>query len=263
MIKYKDIIFQRKKFVEREIKYKPLSVIKENIRNTKITADFKSAIQNKSDVSIISEFKPASPTKGDISNLLVEEIVPLYEFGGSSAISVLTEEYYFKSNIKNLNIASLITKLPILRKDFIMGEYQIYEARSCGANAVLLMADLYKDLSSGIDLCNYLEMNALVECKNREEIEKAAKAGAEIIGINNRSFEDFSIDFKRTEKLAKFIPENILLLSESGVNNGKDVKILGSYGADAILVGSSLMESSNIKEKLNELVNAGKDARLD
>ena len=105
MIKYKDIIFQRKKFVEREIKYRPLSVIKENIRNKKINADFKSAIQNKSDISIISEFKPASPTKGDISNLLVEEVIPLYEYGGSSAISVLTEEYYFKSNIKNLNYA--------------------------------------------------------------------------------------------------------------------------------------------------------------
>ena len=262
MINYNDIISQRKKFVEREIKYRPLSVIKENIRNTKINANFKSAIQNNSNISIISEFKPASPTKGDISNLLVEEIVPLYEYGGASAISVLTEEYFFKSNIKNLNIASIVTKLPILRKDFILDEYQIYEARSCGANAVLLIADLYKDLRMGIELCNYLEMDALVECKNKEEIEKAAKAGAEIIGINNRNFKDFSIDFKRTENLAKFVPENILLVSESGVKNSRDVKLLGSYDVDAILVGSSLMKSPNKAEKVYELVQAGKNSRL-
>jgi indole-3-glycerol phosphate synthase len=125
------------------------------------------------------------------------------------------------------------------------------------------MADLYKDLRFGIDLCKYLEMDALVECKNREEIEKAAKAGAEIIGINNRSFKDFTIDLKRTEKLAKYVPENTILVSESGVNTSADMKLLGSYGADAVLVGSSIMESANILEKVNELVQAGKNARLD
>jgi indole-3-glycerol phosphate synthase len=263
MINLEDIITQRKKTLEREIKYRPLSELKENIRGTKIRADFKSAIENKTDVSMICEYKPASPSKGDISNLLVEDVVPLYGNGGASAISVLTEECFFKSNIKNLRIASKITRLPILRKDFILDEYQIYEARSCGANAVLLMADLYKDLRFGIDLCKYLEMDALVECKNREEIEKAAKAGAEIIGINNRSFKDFTIDLKRTEKLAKYVPENTILVSESGVNTSADMKLLGSYGADAVLVGSSIMESANILEKVNELVQAGKNARLD
>ncbi|HML06487.1 MAG TPA: indole-3-glycerol phosphate synthase TrpC [Methanobacterium sp.] len=262
MITLDDIITRRKKTLQREMKYRPLSELKENIKGTKITADFKSALK-KADISIISEYKPASPSKGDISDLLVEEAVPLYEKGGASAISVLTEECFFKSNIKNLRIASKITKLPILRKDFIIDEYQIYEARSCGANAVLLMADLYKDLRFGIDLCQYLEMDALVECKNREEVEKATKAGAEIIGINNRRFKDFSIDLKRTEKLAKYIPENTLLVSESGVQKGEDVKLLGSYGADAVLVGSSIMGSNDISKKINELVEAGKNARLD
>lgn len=261
MITLDDIITKRKKTLQREMKYRPLSELKENIKGTKITADFKSALLKKTDVSIISEYKPASPSKGDISDLLVEEVVPLYEKGGASAISVLTEECFFKSNIKNLRIASKTTMLPILRKDFIIDEYQIYEARSCGANAVLLMADLYKDLRFGIDLCHYLEMDALVECKNKEEIEKAAKAGAEIIGINNRSFKNFTIDLKQTEKLAKHVPENTILVSESGVQNGEDVKLLGSYGADAVLVGSSIMGSKNIPEKLNELVEAGKNAR--
>jgi indole-3-glycerol phosphate synthase len=106
-------------------------------------------------------------------------------------------------------------------------------------------------------------MDALVECKNKEEIEKATKAGAEIIGINNRNFKDFSIDLKRTEKLAKHVPENVIHVSESGVQTGEDVKLLGSYGADAVLIGSSLMESPNMPEKVKELVEAGKDLGLD
>jgi indole-3-glycerol phosphate synthase len=263
MISFSQIIAERKNVLEREMKYLPLSELKENIRETKIRADFKKALVDQNSVSIICEYKPASPSKGDISNLMVEDVVPLYEKSGASAVSVLTEEAFFKSNIKNLRIASKTTKLPILRKDFIIDEYQIYEARSCGANAVLLMADLYKDLRFGIDLCRYLEMDALVECKNKEEIEKAAKAGAEIIGINNRNFKDFSIDLKRTEKLAKHVPENVILVSESGVQTGEDVKLLGSYGADAVLIGSSLMESPNIPEKVKELVEAGKDLGLD
>ncbi len=249
--------------LEREMKYRPLSELKENIRETKIRADFKKALVDKNNVSIICEYKPASPSKGDISNLMVEEVVPLYENGGASAVSVLTEEIFFKSSIKNLRIASKTTKLPILRKDFIMDEYQIYEARSCGASAVLLMADLYKDLRFGIDLCHYFEMDALVECKNREEIEMATKAGANIIGINNRSFNDFSIDFKRTRKLAKYVPENVILVSESGVQTGEDIKLLGSYGADAVLVGSSIMESVDISKKVEELVKAGENAKAD
>ena len=262
MIKFSQIIAARKKVLEREMKYRPLSELKENIQGTKIRADFKKALVNNKDVSVICEYKPASPSKGDISNLMVEDVVPLYDKGGASAISVLTEETFFKSCIKNLRIASKVSKLPILRKDFIMDEYQIYEARSCGASAVLLMVDVYKDLRFGIDLCHYLEMDALVECKNREEIEMAKKAGAKIIGINNRSFKDFSIDFKRTEKLAKYIPENTILVSESGVKNGDDVKLLGNYGADAVLVGSSIMESQDIVKKVEELVKAGQKAKV-
>ena len=262
MVNFSQIITERKKTLQRDMKYRPLSELKDNIRGTKIRADFKKALLNKDDVSVICEYKPASPSKGDISDLLVEDVVPLYDKGGANAISVLTEPTFFKSSIKNLRIASKVSKLPLLRKDFVMDEYQIYEARSCGASAVLLMAGIYKDLMFGIDLCHYLEMDALVECKNREEIEMAKNAGAEIIGINNRDFSDFSIDFKRTEKLAKYIPENTVLVSESGVKAPEDVKLLGSYGADAVLIGSTIMESNNMAETVGKLVNAGKNAKV-
>ena len=262
MVDFSQIITERKKTLKRDMKYRPLSELKDNIRGTKIRADFKKALLNKDDVSVICEYKPASPSKGDISDLLVEDVVPLYDKGGANAISVLTEPTFFKSSIKNLRIASKVSKLPLLRKDFVMDEYQIYEARSCGASAVLLMASIYKDLRFGIDLCHYLEMDALVECKNREEIEIAKNAGAKIIGINNRDFSDFSIDFKRTEKLAKYIPENTVLVSESGVKAPEDVKLLGSYGADAVLIGSTIMESNNMAETVGKLVNAGKNAKV-
>ncbi len=262
MITLSQIVTQRRKILQKEMKYRPLSELKENIRGTKIRADFKRALKDKNVVSIICEYKPASPSKGNISDLMVEDVIPLYEKSGSSAVSVITEETFFKSDIKNLQIASKTTKLPILRKDFIIDEYQIYEARSCGASAVLLMADIYKDLRFGIDLCHYFGMDALVECKNREEVEMAKKAGAKIIGINNRDFKDFSIDYKRTKKLAKYVPEDLILVSESGVQNGDNVELLAGYGADAVLVGSSIMESTNISKKVEELVKAGKNAKV-
>ncbi|WP_286244288.1 indole-3-glycerol phosphate synthase TrpC [Methanobacterium ferruginis] len=162
----------------------------------------------------------------------------------------------------NLKLACRITKLPLLRKDFILDPYQIYEARAYGASAVLLMTSLYPNLREGIELCHYLEMGALVECKNQKEIDMAIKAGAEIIGINNRDFNDFTIDLERTKKLANLIPSNIILVSESGVKNVQDVKLLSSFGADALLVGSSVMAAGNIQEKVKKLVSASANARV-
>jgi len=142
-----------------------------------------------------------------------------------------------------------------------MDEYQIYESRASGASAVLLMANLYPNLSQGIRLTKYLGMDALVECKNRYEIEKSLDAGAEIIGINNRDFSDFTIDINRTRDLAQFIPSNVTLVSESGVETGSDVEMLASFGADAILVGTSVMKSDCISQKLNELITCAKNSR--
>ena len=194
---------------------------------------------------------------------MVGDVVPLFEKGGASAVSVLTEESFFKSNIDNLKLACRISKLPLLRKDFILDPYQIYEARAYGASAVLLMADIYPDLREGIELCNYLDMDALVECKNREEIEMAIKAGAEIIGINNRDFNDFTIDLRRTEKLARLVPSNITLVSESGVQTAEDVEFLSRLGADALLVGTSIMESLEISWKKLKTGTAGKNAKTE
>ena len=205
-MKFTDILKERRRALEIRMKYQPLDELKENIKREKIRTNFKKSLNKDDDVSIICEYKPASPSLGKISQLMIGDVLPQFEKGGASAVSVLTEESFFNSNIDNLKLACRITTLPLLRKDFILDPYQIYEARACGASAVLLIADILPDLREGIELCKYLDMDALVECKTIEEIQMAAKAGAEIIGINNRDFDDFTINLNRTEKLAKYVP---------------------------------------------------------
>ncbi len=262
-MKFSDIIKQRREVLNKEKFYKPLSELKEDIKRIKVRKSFKNSLLKEDDVSIICEYKPASPSAGDISNLTVETVLPLFEKMGASAASIITEEKFFKSNVNNLKIACKISGLPLLRKDFILDEYQIYESRANGANAILLMADLYPNLSEGILITQYLGMDVMVECKNEEEIKKAINAGAEIIGINNRSFEDFSINFNRTQKLSALVPSEIILVSESGVKNRNNVKLLSSYGADALLVGTSIMESNEMSRKIVEIISAAKNSRLE
>lgn len=262
MMHFTDIIKRRREVLEKEKFYKPLSELKEDIKRRKVRRNFKNSLLKDDDVSIICEYKPASPSAGEISDKGVEDVLPLFEKGGASAASIITEESFFKSNINNLRIACKISKLPLLRKDFIMDEYQIYESRASGASAVLLMADIYLNLSEGILLAQYLGMDALVECKNKKEIIDARDAGAEIIGINNRSFEDFSINFKRTEKLAKLVPPEIILVSESGVKNSADVKLLSTFGVDALLIGTGIMGSGDIFQKTADIVHAAQNSRV-
>lgn len=260
-ITFDEIIKLRKEVLKNEMVYKPLDELKKNIKRIKIRKNFKNSLINEEDVSLICEYKPASPSMGKISNRRVEEVIPVFESEGASAVSILTEQKFFKSNIENLKIACKICKLPLLRKDFIMDEYQIYESRAGGASAVLLMVDTYPDLSEGIQISEYLGMDTLVECKNESEIKKALDSGAEIIGINNRNFQDFTIDLKKTKKLAGMVPPEVVLVSESGIKTEADVKLLSSYGVDALLVGTSIMES-NISDRVSEIAKTVKNSRI-
>jgi indole-3-glycerol phosphate synthase len=260
-INFQNIINQRSEVLKKEKVYRPLDQVKKAIKGIKLRRKFKSALQKDGDVSIICEYKPASPSHGPISDLKVGEVLPLFESGGARAASIITETNFFKSSIENLKIACKISKLPLLRKDFIMDEYQIYESRASGASAILLMADICPNLSEGILLTKYLGMDALVECKNELEIKKALDAGAEIIGVNNRNFTDFTIDLKMTKKLAGMVPTEVVLVAESGVKTAADVVQISSYGADAILVGTSIMESADIAGKISEIVSSAKKSR--
>lgn len=246
MISFSEIIREKNKSLQKTKELKPLKELKIQIENidTKKSSNksFKESITHDEDVCVICEYKPASPSQGIISDVPLKEALEVFINTGASAISILTDETFFRSGLNNLKSAFQITELPLLRKDFLLDEYQIYEAKAGGASAVLLMTQIYPDLRSGIDLCNHLELDVLVECRNRDEIDQALKAGTQIIGINNRSFEDFSVDLKRTQKLRKNIPEEVVVVSESGVKGPKDAKLLASYGVDALLVGTGIMK---------------------
>jgi indole-3-glycerol phosphate synthase len=253
-IQFKDIIKYRRQDLQREMELKPLNVLKDEIESYKLSKnlnpgsdnqidikDLKHSLDQGNDVAVICEFKPASPSMGDISNSKLDDALKIFVKSGASAVSILTEKRHFKGSLNNLRSAYNITKLPIIRKDFIINQYQIYQAKIAGASSVLLMNNIYPDLEEGISICRELDMNPIVECKNKEEIFQSLKVGADIIGINNRNFNDFSINLETTAKLAQFVPSNVILVSESGIKGPEDANYLSSFGVDALLIGTSIM----------------------
>jgi indole-3-glycerol phosphate synthase len=268
MVTLNEILRKRKAHLERTREEIQLNEVKRRAESEKPGVDLEKALEvNKdlNDLSVIGEYKPASPSRGHLSNFEVEEVVKAYQKGGATATSVLTEEEFFKSSLENLKTANANSSMPLIRKDFIMGEYQIYEARGAGASSLLLMVSIYPDLEAGILLSRDLGMEPLVECSNREEVNLAKNSGARIIGINNRNFQDFSINFNRTLKMAQHVPDDLLLVSESGVTGPRDLQLLADFGADAVLVGGSIMASESIKNlflSVKNLVDASKGVRM-
>ncbi len=270
-----DIIKNRRNDLQREMELKPIDILKNEIESSKKDSkdsnmnnnsiSFKKALDQGDDVAVICEYKPASPSQGDISNIKIEDAIKAFEKSGASAISILTEERYFKGSLENLKSAHNLTNIPIIRKDFIINEYQIYQAKNAGANAILLMNGIYPDLEDGISLCNELEIDPLIECRNRDDITRALNAGAEILGINNRNLENFEVDLKTTEKLAGYVPPEILLVSESGVRSKDDALQLSKYGVDALLIGTSIMGSdgyNGILKTATNIINAVNGERV-
>lgn len=208
------------------------------------------------DISFICECKKASPSKGLIApDFPYLEIAMEYESAGADCISVLTEPTWFLGSDKYLKeIANKVT-IPCLRKDFTVDEYMIYEAKTLGASAVLLICSILTEeqIEKYIAICGELGMSALVEAHDEAEVSAALKAGARIIGVNNRNLRDFSIDTENSRRLRELIPEDILFVSESGVRSAADVEALRAIGADAVLVGETLMRAADKKAKLKEL----------
>ena len=277
-IQFEDIIKYRRQDLQREMELKPLNVLKDEIEsyrlskntnlgsNTQIDVkDLKQSLDQGNDVAVICEFKPASPSMGDISNSNLEDALEIFEKSGASAVSILTENRHFKGSLDNLRSAYNLTKLPIIRKDFLINEYQIYQAKIAGASSVLLMNNIYPDLEDGISICRELDMNPLVECKNKEEIFHSLNAGADIIGINNRNFNDFNVNLKTTAKLAQYVPSDVILVSESGVKSPEDANYLSCFGVDALLIGTSIMGEKGYEGMLNaatNIINSVKGSRI-
>ncbi len=211
-----------------------------------------------SGIHIIAEVKKASPSKGIIcQNFVPLNIAQAYQKGGASALSVLTEEKYFMGCNDYLQEIAYSVSLPVLRKDFIVDPYQIYEARCIGANAFLLiMACLTdKEVKDFIRLGKELELDALVEVHSEEEVKRALDCGAEIIGINNRNLETFETSLNTTEKLRPLIPNTIPVVSESGISTREDIETLKKGNIQAVLIGESLVkEPEKIITRLGDLL---------
>lgn len=207
-------------------------------------------------MSFICEVKRASPSKGMIADdFPYLEIAEEYEAAGASAISVLTEPHFFKGRDEYLEQIADSVSIPVLRKDFIIDEYQIYRAKEIGASAILLIAAVLDDrhLEGFRTLAESMGMDALVEAHTRDEVERAVSSGAGIIGVNNRDLSTFEVDMGNSLRLRDSIPDSVVAVSESGISSREDVRMLSEAGYDALLVGEAFMRSSDKKAMLESL----------
>ena len=207
-------------------------------------------------MSFICEVKKASPSKGIIAeDFPYLEIAKEYEAAGASAISCLTEPEYFKGDKRYLKKIAETVSIPVLRKDFTVDPYMIYEAKVLGASAVLLICSILSEeqIKEYISICDELGLSALVETHDECEVRMALNAGARMIGVNNRNLKDFSVDTGNSRRFRKLIPPDVLFVSESGVSCAEDVRKLCEIGADAVLIGETLMRAENKAARLAEL----------
>jgi indole-3-glycerol phosphate synthase len=216
-----------------------------------------SALKNPDKTHIIAEIKRASPSKGIINDKIdVAEVARAYERGGAAAISVLTEEDRFQGSLEDLKTVRATVKLPILRKDFIFDEFQIYEAAASGADVVLLIVamlpdETLRDLRVLIE--DELKMDALVEVHTLEELERAEKIGAKLIGVNNRDLHSFKVSLDVSRQLIKHAPENALMICESGLSTKEEILEMRELGFSGFLIGETLMKSGYIEKELKNL----------
>lgn len=269
MILEEIIAYRREAIAERKLRL-PLRELKVRIRDMDPPRDFQSAISREttpkaissasggpSAIRLIAEIKRASPSKGVIrEDFDVATLARSYRDGGAAAISVLTEERFFQGDLRHLALVREAANLPILRKDFIVNDYQIYEARAFGADALLLIVATLSptELRDFLDLGRDLKLCCLTEVHAKGDLEEALLAGAEVIGINNRDLRTFQVSLETTLKLIKDIPKEKVVVSESGISSREDVLTLTRAGVDAILVGEALMRSPDVKAKLKELL---------
>jgi len=253
------IIEEKKRSIEEAKQKLPLEKLIEEAENTTRIGKngFTKEISKNHHINLIAEIKKASPSKG----ILRKEFDPLkiasiYKMSGASALSILTEEKFFLGSLKYIKDVKEKVGLPILRKDFIIDPYQIYESFVHGADAILLIADILssEELESFLGIVDQLKLSAVVEVRNEEDLKKALGADAHIIGINNRDLHTFKVDLDVTTRLVKDIPKEKIVISESGIKSHEDIMFLRSIGIKAVLVGETFMIADDIGRKVKELM---------
>lgn len=253
-----DIVAQKRKRLAIEKQELPLIDVQARLKDQDdIIRNFRAALRGPY-VRVIAEIKRASPSAGVLREIFdPREIAQDYAGGGAAAISVLTEEDYFQGDLLYLRRARSYMALPVMRKDFLVEPYQIYQARLWGADAVLLIATVLDsdDLRLLLDLAHQLGMAALVETHDEYDMVRALHCGARIIGINNRNLKTMEISLEQTERLARMVPEDRVLVSESGIHGRDDIARLAEAGIDAVLIGSMLMQHDRPGQVLRRLID--------
>jgi indole-3-glycerol phosphate synthase len=248
------IVDFKKVEIEKRKNFTPLESFLDKIPEER--RDFKKALKNQN-ITIIAEIKKQSPSRGilrdDFNHI---SIAKEYEKDGASAISVLTDAKFFWGNNEYLTEIKKEVNLPVLRKEFIIDEYQIYQSAYIGADAILLIAKIleFEKLKKFINLAHQLKMACLVEVDSQKELQKALTSPAEIIGINNRNLETFQTSIENSLNLKKFIPKNHISVSESGIKKREDIIELEKAGFDSVLIGEALIRQKEIGKKLRELL---------
>jgi indole-3-glycerol phosphate synthase len=231
------------------------------VRGAALQHALRAALEDAGRVNVIAEFKRASPSKGEIrAGASVAETVRAYERGGAAAVSVLTEEDYFRGSLADLREAKASTRLPVLRKEFVFDEYQVFESAAAGADALLLIVAALDDeaLARLLRLTEEeLGLDALVEVHTAAELERAAAVGARVVGVNNRDLRTFEVSLETSIALAGLAPAGVLLVSESGLRGAGDVDRLRAHGFRGFLVGETLMRAENPEVALRYLAGAG------
>ncbi len=251
------IIEQKRREVDRAKDNIPLSELKQKADTMCIRSIFKKNISRRGHINLIAEIKKSSPSKGIIrQDFDPVRIAFAYFLSGAGAISVLTDERFFDGRLGYIEKVKEKVTLPVLRKDFIIDEYQIYESAVAGADAMLLIAQILtrEELNHYVGLARSLGMDVLVETHNEEDVEKALASGAQIIGINNRDLTNFNVDISVTQRLIHMIPENKIIVSESGIETYEQVMFLKSLGVNAVLIGETFMRVKNISDKVREMM---------
>lgn len=254
-----EIVSQKKKRLKDTKSRISIKDLKARMKDTEGTKDFKNAIKRlpNEKIKLIAEIKRASPSGGIIrKDFDVLSIARIYEEKTVNAVSILTEEDFFQGSLQYISEAKKVLTKPVLRKDFIFDEYQIYESRAHEADAILLIAAILdkNQADEYLHLAEELKLSVIFEVHNFKELEMALFVHSNIIGINNRDLETLQVDIHTTFKLKKEIPHDKIIVTESGIKTREDVKNLEDAGIDVMLIGTSFMEADNIGKKIDELI---------
>ena len=253
-----DIVAWKRDEIAHRTQCKPLKEVQAEAEQMPPPCDFEAALRAPG-ISLIAEIKRASPSKGAIRpDLNPAVLARIYADNGAAAISVLTDSKYFGGSLDDLRIVRQTVDLPLLRKDFVLDPYQVYEARAAGADAVLLIVAILSDpaLSLLYALTRRLNMSALIEVHNENELQRALRLAPRLIGINNRDLGTFTVDLETTARLRPLIPTDICVVAESGIHSRADIDRLRQIHIDAILVGEALVRSDDTGRQVRELIGA-------